>query len=156
MVRGERQRLPCEPAAHDEGVPGSQELRQTLWQAGDRLLVQVEVLVACSLTTKMRYICRHTARRSGARTAHRKPLPSNICSMGRHQQQHTCWPTRLAHHDVRSRVLMSVDAGISSSGGVRRQHAAEGSTVKTTKKPPGPVTTERPCHRLNLAKLTRA
>ena len=35
---------------------------------------------------------------------------------------------------------MSVDAGISSSGGVRRQHAAEGSTVKTTKKPAGPVT----------------
>jgi hypothetical protein len=61
VVRGERQRLTCEAAVHDEGVPGSQELWQTLHRAGDRLLVQVEVLVACSIVLQMALHLPHTA-----------------------------------------------------------------------------------------------
>jgi hypothetical protein len=42
----------------------------------------------------------------------------------------------------RSRSAKSVQAVAGSSGGVRRQHATEGSTVKTIKNPAGPVVAE--------------
>ena len=82
VVWEEWQRLTCEPAVHDEGVPGSQGTQANSAQAGDRLLLRVEVLVACSFTPKKALHLRHTAGTSGSSGSRSMLVPSNICSMG--------------------------------------------------------------------------
>ena len=82
VVWEEWQRLTCEPAVHDEGVPGSQGTQANSAQAGDRLLLRVEVLVACSFTPKKALHLRHTAGTSGSSGSRWMLVPSNICSMG--------------------------------------------------------------------------
>ena len=88
--RGEGQRLTGGLAVRDGELQSLQTPRQSPSQAGDRLHLQVEVLVACSLTSKLRYVCRHKARGSGSTLAHRICIPSNICSMGQHNKTLTC------------------------------------------------------------------
>jgi hypothetical protein len=81
VVWEEWQRLTCEPAVHDEGVPGSQGTQANSAQAGDRLLLRVEVLVACSFTPKKALHLRHTAGTSGSSGSRSMLVPSNICSI---------------------------------------------------------------------------
>ena len=67
VVWGRGQRLTCALAVHDEGVPASQGTQANSAQAGDRLLVQVEVLVACSFALKIALHLPHTADTSGSK-----------------------------------------------------------------------------------------